>query len=180
MTTTLTPTTFSPSTVAPTLRADRGAEPERLPAEREAEPERLPAEREAEPERLPAEREPRRYARAGLVSGAVAAAANLAVFVGARLLDVSLEIRGERFPVFAFPQVTFIGAVLGIAMAAVFARKSRRPRRAFLRTTVALTAVSMVPPVLADADTATKIVLGLTHVIAAAIIIPAIATRLRD
>ena len=147
MTTTLTPNTFSPSTVAPTLPAERGAG---------------------------------RYARAGLVGGAVAAAANLAVFVGARLADVSLEIQDERIPAFGFPQVTFICAVLGVAMAAIFVRKSSRPRRAFVRTTVALTALSMVPPVIADADTATKVVLGLTHAVAAAIVIPAIAARLSD
>lgn len=147
MTTTLTPTTFSSSPVAPT---------------------------HATPPAVG------RSARAGLVSGAVAAAANLAVFVGARSLDVSLEIQGERIPAFGFPQLTFLCAVLGIAMAAVYTRKSRRPRRAFVRTTVSLTALSMVPPVLADADTATKVVLGLTHVIAASIIIPAIAPRLAD
>ena len=142
MTTTLNPTTVSPSTLAPTGVG--------------------------------------RYARAGLVNGAVAAAANVAVFVGARLADVSLEINDERFPVFAFPQVTFICAVLGIAMAAIFVRKSSRPRRAFVRTTVALTALSMMPPALADADTATKAVLGLTHAVAAVIVIPAIAARLTD
>ena len=154
MTTTLTSTTFSPSTLTPT-----GA---------------------AEPERLPAERGVGRFARAGLLSGAAAAAANLAVFAGARLLDVSLEIQDERIPAFGFPQVTFICAVLGIAMAAIFVRKSSRPRRAFVRTTVSLTALSMVPPAIADADTATKVVLALTHVVAAVIIIPAIAARLTD
>ena len=147
MTTTLTSTTFSPSTVAPTHATEAAVG---------------------------------RYARAGLVSGAVAAVANLAVFVGARLADVSLEIQDERIPAFGFPQLTFICAVLGITMAAVFTRKSRHARRTFVRTTVSLTALSMVPPVLADADTATKVVLGLTHVAAAAIIIPAIAARLAD
>jgi hypothetical protein len=155
MTTTLIPTTSSPSSVAATAIT-------------------------AAPERLSAEREVGRFARAGLVSGAVAAVANLGVFFGARLADISLEIQDERIPAFGFPQLTFICAVLGIAMAAVFTRKSRKPRRAFVRTTVSLSALSMVPPVLADADTATKVVLGLTHVIAAVIIIPAIAARLAD
>lgn len=121
-----------------------------------------------------------RYVRAGLVSGLVAAAVNLAVFGIARLADVSLEIKGEAFPVFAFPQITFICALIGTGMAALFAHRSRRPRAMFVRTTVALTAASMVPPVLVDADSATKAVLGLTHVLAAAIIIPAIAARLHD
>jgi hypothetical protein len=121
-----------------------------------------------------------RYVRAGLVSGLAAAAANVAVFGVARLFDVSLEIQDEAIPVFAFPQLTFICAVIGIGLAAVFARRSHRPHRTFMRTTVGLTAVSLVPPVLADADSATKVVLALTHVVAAAIIIPAIASRLHD
>jgi hypothetical protein len=118
--------------------------------------------------------------RAGVVGGATGAVANAAVYTVARLFDVSFEIKGEAIPAIAFPQLTLIAAILGMGMAAVFARKSRRPRRAFVRTTVSLTALSMVPPVLADAATATKLVLGLTHVVAAVFIIPAIAARLSD
>jgi hypothetical protein len=44
---------------------------------------------------------------------------------------------------------------------------------------VALTALSLVPDVLADADTSTKAVLMVTHLVAAAIVIPAVARRLR-
>ena len=43
---------------------------------------------------------------------------------------------------------------------------------------MALTAVSLVPDVLADATAATKLVLGLTHLVAAAIVIPTLAKRL--
>lgn len=118
--------------------------------------------------------------RAGVVGGATGAVANAAIYTVARVFDVSFDIKGEAIPAIAFPQLTLIAAVLGTAMAAVFARKSHRPRRAFVRTTVSLTALSMVPPVLADAATATKLVLGLTHLVAAAIIIPAISARLSD
>jgi hypothetical protein len=41
-----------------------------------------------------------------------------------------------------------------------------------------LTALSLVPDVLADASAATKMLLMLAHVAAAAIVIPAIARRL--
>ena len=58
-------------------------------------------------------------------------------------------------------------------------RSAARPRTAWIRTTVALTALSLVPDVLADADTSTKALLMLTHVVAAAIVIPAVARRLR-
>lgn len=119
-----------------------------------------------------------RFGRAGLAAGFAAAVANLAVAVVAQQADVTLAIKGEEFPLFAFPQVTLMAAVIGIGLAAVFARRARRPRHAFVVTTVILTAVSLVPPVVVDATIATKLVLELTHVIAAAIIIPAIARRL--
>jgi hypothetical protein len=47
-----------------------------------------------------------------------------------------------------------------------------------VRTTVALTVLSFVPDVIAPAAPATKALLMLTHVVAAAIVIPAIARRL--
>jgi hypothetical protein len=43
---------------------------------------------------------------------------------------------------------------------------------------MALTALSLVPDLLADALAATKMLLMLTHLVAAAIVIPAIARRL--
>ena len=57
-------------------------------------------------------------------------------------------------------------------------RKARRPRSTFIRTTVALTVLSFVPDVIADATPATKALLMLTHLVAAAIVIPAVARRL--
>jgi hypothetical protein len=119
-----------------------------------------------------------RFARSGLASGFAAAVANLAVAVVARQADVALAIKGEEFPLLAFPQVTLMAAVIGIGLAAVFARRARRPRHTFVVTTVVLSALSMVPPAIVDATIATKLVLGLTHVVAAVIIIPAIARRL--
>ena len=53
-------------------------------------------------------------------------------------------------------------------------------RNTFLRVTVALTALSIVPDVIADATVGTKLVLALTHVVAAGIIVPAIASRVAD
>jgi len=43
-----------------------------------------------------------------------------------------------------------------------------------------LTALSFVPDVTADATTATKLTLMLTHVVAAAIVIPSLAASLSD
>jgi hypothetical protein len=67
-----------------------------------------------------------------------------------------------------------------VAIAAVLARRARRPRTTFVRVTVMLTLLSLVPDVIADADSSTRLILGLTHVLAAAIIVPAIAHRLAD
>jgi hypothetical protein len=43
-----------------------------------------------------------------------------------------------------------------------------------------LTALTFVPDVLADASASTRIALVVSHVLAAAIIIPALASRLHD
>ncbi len=71
-----------------------------------------------------------------------------------------------------------IGALIGVALARVLSRRATWPRSTFVRTTVALTALSIVPDLVIDASGGTKLVLILTHVIAAAIIIPTLATRL--
>ena len=59
-------------------------------------------------------------------------------------------------------------------------RKASHPAGTFVRTTLVLTALSIVPDVVADAATSTRIVLALTHLVAAAIVIPAVASRLTD
>jgi hypothetical protein len=109
-----------------------------------------------------------------------AALANVAIVAAARQVDASVEIRDEAIPLLGFAQVTLLAAIIGVGMAAVFTRWARRPRHTFVVTTVSLSVLSMVPPALVDADTATKLVLGLTHVIAAIVVIPAIAMRLAD
>jgi hypothetical protein len=116
--------------------------------------------------------------RVGLVAGAIASAVNTAFAVVVHELGVSLEIAGERIPVLGFAQLTMVGALVGILLAAVLARRSRSPRTWFVRVTVALTALSLVPDVTIDADLATRLALGLTHLIAAAIVVPMIARRL--
>jgi hypothetical protein len=120
----------------------------------------------------------RAYWAAGLVSGAVAAVATTAVAGIARAAGVPLAIDGEQIPLFAFGQLTLMGAVIGTVLAVSFAKWARRPRRTFVVTTVALTAVSLVPDVLADAGTGSKLVLMFTHLVAATIVVPTLAKRL--
>jgi hypothetical protein len=116
--------------------------------------------------------------RAGVVSGAVAAAATTLVAVVARALDVPLAVAGESIPLAGFAQLTMVGAVVGVAIGRLCGR-TRHPRQAFVATTIALTALSFVPDVTADATTATKAVLMLTHLVAAAIVVPVLAARVR-
>jgi hypothetical protein len=115
---------------------------------------------------------------AGLVSGAVAAVATTVIAAAARAADVPLAIDGEQIPLLGFAQLTMACAVIGTVMAVSFAKWARRPQRMFVVTTVALTAVSFVPDLLADATTGSKLVLMLTHVVAAAIVVPTLAKRL--
>jgi hypothetical protein len=116
--------------------------------------------------------------RVGAVAGVGAAVANFAIAIVARAADIPLELGGEAIPALGFAQVTLMCAVLGIGLAAVFARTSRHARRAFTVTATALTVASLVPPLLVDASTATRLVLELTHLVAAVIVVPTLASRL--
>ncbi len=115
---------------------------------------------------------------AGLVSGVAAAAATTVIAVAARAVDIPLEVDGEQIPLFGFAQLTMIGAVIGTVLALAMSKWAAKPRRTFVVTTVTLTALSLVPDVTVDASTGSKLVLMLTHVVAAAIVVPALAKRL--
>ena len=118
--------------------------------------------------------------RTGVLAGLAASVATATTAAVASAFDVSLRVGGEAIPVIGFAQLTFVAAIIGTVMAVVLSHRARRPRHTFVVSTVALTALSIVPDVTADAQTATKLVLALTHVIAAAIVIPALASRLTD
>lgn len=115
--------------------------------------------------------------RAGAAAGAAAAVATTAVVAAARAADVPVAISGEEIPLAGFAQMTIVATVIGIVLGRVLSRRARRPRHTFTVTTVALTALSLVPDVLVDATAGSKITLMLTHLVAAAIVIPALATR---
>jgi peptidoglycan/LPS O-acetylase OafA/YrhL len=118
--------------------------------------------------------------RTGVVAGLAAGVATSTFAAIAHGADVSLKVSGEQIPVVGFAQLTFVGAIIGTILAVVLSHRANRPQHTFVITTIALTLASVVPDALADAHTATKIVLALTHVLAAAIVIPAIASRLSD
>ena len=114
----------------------------------------------------------------GLTAAAVAAAATATVAAAGEFAGISLVVGGAPIPVSGFAVLTVICSVVGLVLALVLARSARRPRMAFVRTTIVLTALSLVPDVLADASAATKVLLMVAHVVAATIVIPAIARRL--
>jgi hypothetical protein len=117
--------------------------------------------------------------RAALASGAVAAVATTAVAAAADAAGVPFAIDGETIPLLGFAQMTLIGAVLGGLIAATLKRYSTEPQRWFTSVAVVLTALSCIPSVALPPDAATKVVLVATHVLAAAIIVPALARPTR-
>jgi hypothetical protein len=118
--------------------------------------------------------------RTTVVAGLVAAAVTTAVAAAVHAAGVSFEVDGEMIPLAGFAQLTFLGAVIGGALLAVFNRRSRAARRRFLQTTVALTALSCVPSIAWPDDAATTLALVTLHVLAAVIIVPALVRHARD
>jgi hypothetical protein len=115
--------------------------------------------------------------RPALVCGAVAAAATTAIAAIADTAGVSFETDGEPIPLMGFAQMTLLGALLGLVIARL-CRRAAYPRTTFVRITVALTALSVVPDFTMSFDAASRIVLVLTHMGAAAIVVPVLARRL--
>ena len=118
--------------------------------------------------------------RPGLKAAVVAAVATTGFAVATHAAGISYKVRGEAIPALGFGQMTFLFSLVGIALAAAFARRARHPQSTFIRTTVALTVLSFVPDITAQAASATKLALMATHVIAAVIVIPRLAGRLAD
>jgi hypothetical protein len=75
--------------------------------------------------------------------------------------------------------VTGFFSVVGIVIAAALLRWSARPAERFVQAAVTLTAISLVPPLLSEANTATTTALLALHLVAAAVMIPTLARALR-
>jgi hypothetical protein len=124
-----------------------------------------------------ADRVHRPLLRAGVLAGLAAALATTVVAIVGRSAGLSLDISDEAIPLYAFAQLTLVAALLGVGLA-VLCRRAAAPRVRFLQTTAALTALSFVPDVMADAAVSTKLLLVTTHLVAAAVVIPTLARRL--
>jgi hypothetical protein len=71
--------------------------------------------------------------------------------------------------------------VIGTVLAVCVARWASRPARTFARVTILLVVVSLAFPLLAShAAESTRLSLALAHIVAAAIVIPIVTSRLRD
>ncbi len=119
--------------------------------------------------------------RTGVAAGVAAAAATTAVAAIAHASGVSLETApGEAIPVIGFAQLTLFFAAIGVLIARTIGRRARQPRSTFVRTTMVLTALSLVPDAIVSAGAATRATLVLTHLVAAAIVVPALAACLPE
>ncbi|MGC5017088.1 DUF6069 family protein [Micromonospora sp. DT47] len=112
---------------------------------------------------------------AAMVATATLAAA-LAQAVG---VDFEVPDGGETIPLSGFAVVTGFFSVVGIVIAVALLRWSARPAERFVWTAVSLTAISLVPPLLSGANTATTTALLGLHLVPATVMIPTLARSLR-
>jgi hypothetical protein len=114
----------------------------------------------------------------GLAATAAASAATPAVAAAGWALGISLDVEGAPIPVLGFATLTALFSVVGLVLAVALAKLARRPQRTWIRTTVTLTVLSFAPDLLFPMAPSTRVLLVLTHVVAAAIVIPVVARRL--
>ncbi|MCW2602024.1 MAG: cell envelope biosis protein OmpA [Pseudonocardiales bacterium] len=105
---------------------------------------------------------------------ATTALAAIASAAGVSFADTT----GESIALPGFTVLTLVFALVGVGIAAVMARKAQRPRRTFVRTAVALTALSFVPDLTFGFDAGSAATLIALHLVAAAIVVPVLAGRL--
>lgn len=117
----------------------------------------------------------------GVIAAVVAATSTTAAGAIARAAGVRFEIPdgGEAIPTGAFATVTGFFSLVGVGLALGLARWSNRPAQRFVAVTVPLLAVSLVPPFVVGASLGTSIALVALHLLAAAVMIPVLARRLR-
>ena len=113
-------------------------------------------------------------ARTTVSVGVVAAVVTTVGAVGLRAAGVPLAVDG-RIPLAGFAQVTFVAAVIGGVFVALLNRRSSAPRRRFVEWTIGLTAISCVAPATFADTTVSRVALVGLHLVAAAIIVPALA-----
>ena len=115
----------------------------------------------------------------GVASAVVAAVATTVLAAIASVAGVSFaDSTGASIPIAGFAQLTLVFSLIGVGIAAIMARRARRPRATFVRTAVALTALSFVPDLTFGFDAGSAATLITLHTVAAAIVVPTLARRL--
>ena len=110
--------------------------------------------------------------RDSAAAGIAAAFATTSTAAAAKGLDVSLRVDGKAIPLSGFAFWTVIATALGTVLAVAIHNRNR-----FLKTSPALTAISLAPAAIAPDHTSTRVVLVATHFVSAAIVIPSLGRR---
>ncbi|MEU9397849.1 DUF6069 family protein [Streptomyces sp. NPDC048324] len=123
----------------------------------------------------------RGLAGTGLVATLAAMVATTLAAALAQAAGVDFEVPdgGETIPLSGFAVVTGFFSLVGIVIAVAHLRWSARPAMPFVWTAVSLTAISLVPPLLSGAKTATTTALLGLHLVPATVMIPTLARSLR-
>ena len=115
----------------------------------------------------------------GVLASLGAAAATTAAAATASAMGVSFgDGTGASIPILGFTELTLVFSLIGVGLAAVLARRAKRPRSTFVRTTSTLVVLSFVPDLVSGFDAASAVTLILIHLLAAAIVVPTLAKRL--
>jgi hypothetical protein len=115
----------------------------------------------------------------GVAAALVASVATTILATIASAAGVSFaDSTGASIPIAAFAELTLAFSLVGVGIAAVVARTARRPRRTFVGTAVALTALSVVPDLTFGFGAGSAATLITLHTVAAAIVVPTLAGRL--
>jgi uncharacterized protein DUF6069 len=123
----------------------------------------------------------RGLAGTGLIATLAAMVATTLAAALARAVGVDFEVPdgGETIPLSGFAVVTGFFSVVGTVIAVALLRWSTRPAERFGWTAVSLTAISLVPPLVAGANTATTAALLGLHLVPATVMIPTLTRSLR-
>ncbi len=118
------------------------------------------------------------------VTGALATVAAMgattlvATIANAAGVEFEIPEGGVTIPLPGFATMTGIWSVVGVVIAAATRRWSARPVQRFVQTTVVLTAVSLVAPLISGARAATTATLIALHLVAASVMVPTLTRAL--
>ena len=118
----------------------------------------------------------------GLKATAITAVVTTVMAVIAKTAGVDFGSSAGDVPILAFPMLTVWCSLIGVIIAELMIRRVDMPRSTFQITAIVLTGLSLIPVVMPffELDLAFVGVLCLTHVVAAAIIVPMIAACMEE